>query len=88
MEQSRLIRRSFGGERAIVLIQVGGAVERVKPDATAYWNRRAQYNMELSAAWDDRSQGARNANIKPARACGAERTRRLVGAVVIRCREN
>jgi hypothetical protein len=40
--------------------QLGGAVGRVKPEATAYWNRVAKYDLLLNGAWMDRSQDARN----------------------------
>jgi FAD/FMN-containing dehydrogenase len=40
---------------------LGGAVERVKPHETAYWNRRAQWDLILFGAWTDHSQDARNA---------------------------
>ncbi len=40
----------------IGLGQLGGAISRVKPDATAYWNRLAQFEMLLNGAWTDRAQ--------------------------------
>ena len=39
----------------------GGAVARVKPDATAYWNRAAQWDMLLAGAWADHAQDQHNA---------------------------
>ncbi|HTX23843.1 MAG TPA: FAD-binding oxidoreductase [Steroidobacteraceae bacterium] len=33
------------------LSQMGGAVARVRPDATAYWNRRATYAVLISDEW-------------------------------------
>jgi len=39
---------------------IGGQVARVKPDATAYWNRAAQYEFIVIGAWTDHSQDARN----------------------------
>jgi FAD/FMN-containing dehydrogenase len=40
--------------------QLGGAVARVKPGATAYWNRVAQFDVLLDGAWPDRSQDKQN----------------------------
>jgi FAD/FMN-containing dehydrogenase len=40
--------------------QLGGAVARVKPAATAYWNRGAQYDLLIDGAWTDRSQDRQN----------------------------
>jgi FAD/FMN-containing dehydrogenase len=40
--------------------QLGGAMARVKPAATAYWNRLAQYDLMLDGAWADRSQDQQN----------------------------
>lgn len=45
---------------------LGGAAGRVNSDATAFWNRRANYQLELTAVWDDRSRNAEN--VKTARA--------------------
>jgi hypothetical protein len=45
--------------------QLGGAVARVKPDATAYWNRQAKYELILEGVWPDRSQD--EANVKAGR---------------------
>jgi len=39
---------------------IGGEVARVKPDATAYWNRQAQYEFLLIGAWVDHSQDEHN----------------------------
>jgi FAD/FMN-containing dehydrogenase len=39
---------------------IGGQVGRVKPDATAYWNRDAEYELILGAAWVDHSQDDHN----------------------------
>ncbi len=36
-------------------IQLGGAVARVKPNATAYWHRAARYGVLLASFWDDPS---------------------------------
>jgi hypothetical protein len=38
--------------------QVGGAVARVKPDATAYWNRLATNDVLVQASWTDRARDA------------------------------
>jgi FAD/FMN-containing dehydrogenase len=40
--------------------QLGGAMARVKPEATAYWNRLAQYEMILDGFWTDRSRDQEN----------------------------
>jgi FAD/FMN-containing dehydrogenase len=39
---------------------IGGQVARVKPDATAYWNREAEYELILGASWVDHSQDEHN----------------------------
>jgi len=40
--------------------QLGGAIARVKPEATAYWNRLAKYDLLLDGAWIERSQDEQN----------------------------
>ena len=40
--------------------QLGGAMARVKPEATAYWNRTAKYDVLIDGAWADRSQDRQN----------------------------
>jgi hypothetical protein len=40
--------------------QLGGAVARVKPTATAYWNRVADYEMILMGFWTERAQDQQN----------------------------
>ncbi|HVW69200.1 MAG TPA: FAD-binding oxidoreductase [Steroidobacteraceae bacterium] len=40
--------------------QLGGAMARVEPEATAYWNRAAQYDILLEGVWTDRSQDHQN----------------------------
>jgi FAD/FMN-containing dehydrogenase len=40
--------------------QLGGAMARVQPTATAYWNRLAQYDLILDGFWADRSQDKQN----------------------------
>jgi FAD/FMN-containing dehydrogenase len=47
----------------IGIAQVGGAVARVKPDATAYWNRAALYDLLIFGVWADHSQDARNVQV-------------------------
>jgi hypothetical protein len=42
---------------------LGGAVARVKPEATAYWNRSAQWDLLLFGIWSDHTQDARNAQV-------------------------
>ena len=39
---------------------VGGQVARVRPDATAYWNRDAEFDLLLGASWDDHAQDEHN----------------------------
>ena len=39
---------------------IGGQVARVKADATAYWNREAQYEFLMIGAWVDHSQDEHN----------------------------
>lgn len=39
---------------------LGGQIARVKPDATAYWNRGAEYELLMGAAWADHSQDEHN----------------------------
>jgi FAD/FMN-containing dehydrogenase len=39
---------------------IGGQVARVKADATAYWNREAQYEFIVIGAWVDHSQDEHN----------------------------
>ena len=46
--------------KSILLFRQGGAAGRVKPDATAFWNRWMSYSMLLVASWDDRSQNDEN----------------------------
>jgi FAD/FMN-containing dehydrogenase len=46
--------------KSIPLIHLGGAVGRVKPDATPFWNRDAQHDLAVWAGWDDRSESERN----------------------------
>ena len=39
---------------------LGGASARVKPDATAYWNRGARWDLLMDGVWTDHTQDARN----------------------------
>ena len=39
---------------------LGGAIARVKPNATAYWNRLAQWDLLMFGAWSDHTQDERN----------------------------
>jgi len=39
---------------------IGGQVARVKPDATAYWNREAEYDLLMGAAWVDHAEDEHN----------------------------
>jgi hypothetical protein len=67
---------------------MGGAVGRVKPDATAFWNRNSHYMIMLHGAWMDPSMdsaaveggsqdlaGAGAVYQRPLRECGAGRRR-------------
>jgi len=47
--------------QGIGLGSLGGAISRVKPDATAYWNRMAQWDLLLFGVWSDHTQDERNA---------------------------
>ena len=40
---------------------LGGAIVRVKPDATAYWNRKAQWDLLMFGVWADHTQDEHNA---------------------------
>jgi FAD/FMN-containing dehydrogenase len=50
---------------SIVLFRHGGAVGRVKPDATAFWNRRMKYTVLLLGSWD---RAHNDESVKTARA--------------------
>ncbi len=69
-----IVRRSEDAPRAVRALDfwqgLGGAAGRVKPDATAFWNRQANYSLDLEAAWDGRSRNA--VNVKAARALWSE----------------
>jgi hypothetical protein len=36
--------------------QMGGAVGRVAPDASAFWNRHAEHDLLIGGSWADRAQ--------------------------------
>ena len=42
---------------------LAGATARIKPDATAYWNRGSQWDLIVFAVWSDHSQDQRNAAV-------------------------
>jgi FAD/FMN-containing dehydrogenase len=45
---------------AIPLIHTGGAISRVKADATACWNRSAERDLLVQSDWADRAETGRN----------------------------
>jgi FAD/FMN-containing dehydrogenase len=50
---------------AIVLVHQGGAISRVKPEATAFWHRDAGHSVLVDVDWDDphdQAESARNIN--------------------------
>ena len=47
----------------IGILALGGAITRVKPDATAYWNRQSQWDMLLNGVWSDHTQDEHNAQV-------------------------
>ena len=52
--------------------QLGGAIARVKQDATAFWNRRAKYDFIADVSWTDYSQDAEAAKAARAMWAGIE----------------
>ncbi len=42
---------------------LAGATARVRPDATAYWNREAQWDLLIFGVWADHTQDQRNATV-------------------------
>lgn len=40
----------------VIFVHQGGAIARVRPDATAFWHRDAQYSMMIQAHWTDPAQ--------------------------------
>jgi hypothetical protein len=52
------MRRQFAAlspaeDYSLTIAWMGGAVTRVAPSATAYWNRRATHTMLLGSSWTD-----------------------------------
>jgi len=41
---------------AVEWSQMGGAVSRISPDATAYWGRKATHNLLIITEWKDRAE--------------------------------
>jgi FAD/FMN-containing dehydrogenase len=61
-----MVRRAADAPAAVAYVwflQVGGAAGRVKPEATAYWNRQANYDVALEAAWANHSESAQNVKV-------------------------
>ena len=51
-----LVRRAEASPRreiAVVLTQLGGAIQDLPADATAYAHRYAEFDLMVGAAWDD-----------------------------------
>jgi FAD/FMN-containing dehydrogenase len=48
---------------SIGLGQCAGAVARIKPEASAYWNREAQWELLLAGVWSDHTQDQHNAAV-------------------------
>jgi Berberine and berberine like len=44
----------------IALSHLGGAISRVKPTATAFWNRDAERNLIVNVSWEEAAAGERN----------------------------
>jgi hypothetical protein len=49
--------------QGIGITPLGGAIARVKPDATAYWNRLAKWDLLMFGAWTDHTQDERNVQV-------------------------
>ena len=49
--------RKPDGPSIIILEQLGGAIARVAPEATAFTNRQTQFNLTVDAAWVDPTDG-------------------------------
>ena len=47
--------------QGIGITPLAGAIARVKPDATAYWNRMAKWDLLMFGVWSDHTQDERNA---------------------------
>ena len=52
------LEASPGAGRAVVWQHQGGAISRIDPHATAYWNRKALYNVMAFAMWPVPGDGA------------------------------
>jgi hypothetical protein len=48
---------------SVGLGMLAGATARIKPDATAYWNRNSQWDLIIAGAWSDHTQDQRNAGV-------------------------
>jgi FAD/FMN-containing dehydrogenase len=42
------------------IVHQGGAISRVKPDATAFWHREANHSVMMIGFWDDPAQASAN----------------------------
>jgi FAD/FMN-containing dehydrogenase len=64
LEMARELTRVLGDAPpwllGVPLIHMGGAISRVKPEATAFWNREAFHDIAIWAVWDDRADNDRN----------------------------
>jgi len=47
--------------QGIGITPLAGAISRVKPNATAYWNRLAQWDLLMFGVWSDHTQDEHNA---------------------------
>ncbi len=57
----------------VELAQMGGAVARVAPGATAYWNRHAAYDVMVFGDWTDKPEAERNTRVLDEVWSGVER---------------
>jgi hypothetical protein len=48
---------------SVGLGMLAGATARIKPEATAYWNRNSQWDLIIAGAWSDHTQDQRNAAV-------------------------
>lgn len=44
----------------VPLIHMGGAISRVKPEATAFWNRGARHDLAIWASWEGREENEKH----------------------------
>ena len=49
--------------QGIGITPLAGAIARIKPDATAYWNRLAKWDLLMFGVWSDHTQDERNAQV-------------------------